>query len=164
MGGVVDPNIVGIVPETDAGVLRVVLLPEQSQGTVAGAGYIERVSRSHVADALRLLQSGNSAQDFAVLEVDHAYAVVAELGNEQALARHINRHMIDTAPYVAKWDLCLQLQRDGLDRLRKRLADHSRSPGQGDRRQETNRFTHRYSPLRLFDHHPSWLDGTQSSQ
>jgi len=75
-----------------------------------------------VGDALRLVQSRNPADQFAVWEIDNSNGIIAQFGNEQALPLQINRHVVDPATDVAKRNLGFELQRSRVQGLGRRLA------------------------------------------
>ena len=49
--------------------------------------------------------------DLAAIEIDDSDAVVAQFGDEQALAREIDRHVVYSAGYIAERNLGFQPQR-----------------------------------------------------
>src|SRR4029077_8994361 len=70
------------------------------------------------------------ADDLPLLETDHAHAVVAELGDEQALAAKVDGEMVNPATHLAERDLHRQ-PKWWLLRRRGRDATHERESKQG---------------------------------
>ncbi len=128
----VDADVVGIVLEVDASGGRELGAAEEGDGAVPGIGDIERVGRRNIADALRLAQSFDPAQQGACFQIDHAEAVIAQLGDEQPLAREIDGEMVDAAADFSERDLGLELERRGLGRPTRR-ADRGDDKGEDAR-------------------------------
>ena len=63
---------------------------------------------SCVGNALRLLQPRDPAKDLALVEIDDTEAAVAEFGDEEPMAREIDRQMINPAVDVTEGDLVLK--------------------------------------------------------
>ena len=99
----VDPHIVGILAELDASDRRKIIAAQYVHRAVAGIRHKDAVGKRDIGDALRLAQAGDPAQHLAGCQIDHAKAVVAELGNEQPLTLRIDGQVIDpaTAPAPA---------------------------------------------------------------
>src|SRR6185437_10891440 len=114
----VDAHIVRIVAELDAAARREILAAIEVNRAVARIGDIERVSRRKVADALRLREADDAMNHRAGLEVDDADAVIAKLGDEEALTREVDGEVVDPAFDRAERDLCFEDER----RLRGRSA------------------------------------------
>ena len=104
----VDPHIVGVVAELDAPDRREIVAAQYAHRAVAGIRHIDAVGKRDVGDTLRLAQAGDRAQHLARCQIDHAQAVVAELGNKQPLALHIDAEVIDPAADLAERDLRLE--------------------------------------------------------
>src|SRR5258708_30841448 len=106
----INADIVGVAAELDSS-RRLVIAPfERTHRTVTGIGDIKHIGRGLVADALRLLQSWNPADQFAVWQIDNSNGIIAQFGNEQTLSLQINRHVVDPATDVAQQNLGLELE------------------------------------------------------
>ena len=104
----IGPHVIGVVAKLDAASRGEIGACEDVNRSVARVRNIDLVRGAHVADALRLAKSAKRAERAHGLEIDHSYRVIAELGNEQALAAGIDREMIDPAAYLAERDLALR--------------------------------------------------------
>src|SRR5262245_13195017 len=107
----IDANIVGVIAQIESSHWLVVLASEQQHRTVTGIGDKNRVARRYIADTLRFLQSSNDVPYLARIQIDDRDAVVAELGNEEALPGQIDREVIDAAGDLAERNLGFELQR-----------------------------------------------------
>src|SRR5215469_11880099 len=104
----VDALIVGIVTEFDPLDRGQILARQHLHRAVTGIRHKHPVGKRDIRYALRLAQTGDPAQYFARRQIDHAEAVVAELGDEQALTLRIDAEMIDAAAHFTERDLRLE--------------------------------------------------------
>ena len=104
----IDPDIVGIFAEPHAVQRREIGALEPMEDAVAAVGDEDRVGGLVVGNALRLLQPRDPAKDLALVEIDDTEAAVAEFGDEEPMAREIDRQMIDPAVDVTEGDLVLK--------------------------------------------------------
>ena len=105
------PHIVGIVTELDAPDRGQILAPQHAHRAVTGIRHKYAVGKRDIRNALRLAQTGDPAQHLARRQIDHAEAVVAELGNKQPLPLHIDAEVIDAAAHFTERDLRLEHER-----------------------------------------------------
>jgi hypothetical protein len=101
-------NIVGIVTELDAPDRGQILAPQHAHRAVAGIRHKHTIRRRDISNALRLGQTGYPVQDLARCQIDHAEAVVAELGNKQPLPLQIDPEVINATAYISERDLGLE--------------------------------------------------------
>ncbi|MEH2570279.1 hypothetical protein [Bradyrhizobium sp. AZCC 2289] len=111
MGRRVDANIVGVAAKLDSSRGLVVAPFEQLHRAVTGIGDIKHIGRGLVPDALRVLQSRDPADQFAIWKIDDANGVIAQFGNEQTLPLQVDGHVIDAATHVAQHNFGLELKR-----------------------------------------------------
>jgi hypothetical protein len=124
----VDPEVVGIALQIDHARRLERRAAKQAHRAISGVRHIDRIGRLHIADALRLLQAGDPLAKLARLEIDHAEAVIAKLGDEQPLPREIGRHVIDAALDGAERNFGFELER------RRRRTWASASPAEASSR------------------------------
>ena len=101
VGCLVDTHVVGVLPELDPADRREAGTLKESYRAVRGVGDIQRIGRGHVADTLRLLETGEPERDAVLLEVDHTDRVIAELRDKQPLSIQIDSQVVNATPDVA---------------------------------------------------------------
>jgi len=105
----IDAHIVSVTAEIDPATLDVIGALINPHRAITAIGDIERVGGPQVTDALRLFQACQALHNLALLDVDNADRVIAELGHKQPLPIGICRHVIDAAANVAERNSRLQL-------------------------------------------------------
>ena len=75
---------------------------------------------------MRLFQSRDRLQQFAIGEIDDADTVVAQFGHEQPLPFQIDRHVVDTAGDIAERNFRFDLERRRFRRLGNRITAYTR--------------------------------------
>ena len=83
VGGAIHANVVGIVAEIDFARCCVIRAVEQQHRPVSRISDKKRIARWDVADALRLLQSGNDVLYLLLIQIDDSDGIVTKLGHEE---------------------------------------------------------------------------------
>ena len=109
----IDADVVGVRAEIEPAGLAVLRAVVEAHRAVARIGDEQEIERRQVADALRVAQPADAVHHLARRDVDHADAVVAELGDEQPMMREVERHVVDAADHLAERDFGFELQRLG---------------------------------------------------
>src|SRR5438874_6294530 len=108
------------VAELDASDRRQIVTPQHPHRAITGICYKDAIGERDIGNALWLAQTVDPPQHLARCQIDHAEAVVAELGHEQPLALHIDTEVVDAAAHITERNLRLEHER----RARRRLRHH----------------------------------------
>ena len=130
----IHPHIVGIIAELDTPDRSQIIAAQHVHRAVAGVCDIDAVGEADITHALGLVQTRDCPQHLAGRKINHAQAIVAELGDKQPLALQIDAEVIDTAAYLTKRDLRLEHERRA-----RRLRQHAGGPHQARRQQDRSR-------------------------
>ncbi len=138
----IDTDIVGVVIERDLPMRRKIRALIEIDGAGIPRRDVQRIGRGDIAETLRLLLVLQVPDQLSHLEVDDADSVVAELGDEKALAPEVDREMIDPARDRPKRNLALQNQR----RICGRRKGRAREDAQADRQNQKRLHGHTLEP------------------
>src|SRR4051794_36563194 len=99
-----DPDVVRILAERHGRDWFESLPSIEPDRTVTGAGHRQHIGSGLIAKALGVLEAGDAVQHAPRVQVDSIHGAVAELGDEQALAREVDRHVVDPARHRLEGD------------------------------------------------------------
>src|SRR5262249_1553499 len=103
---------------------------------------VQSIRRRVIAKALWLVQTRNDLHDLVGIEIDNRHRVVFELGYKQAIAREIDRQMVDAAANFAPRDFPFE-QGKGFIRPNRRDGEGARNHKR--RRQPLHRIVSSFS-------------------
>ncbi len=101
-------HVIGILAQRDPRDRSIIIPAENCSRSIAAVGDVQAIRRRMVAKALRLAQTRNDLHDLVGVEVDDRHRVVFELGDKQAIAREIDRQVVDAAANFAQRDFSFQ--------------------------------------------------------
>ena len=117
-------RVVGIIAELDAPHRGQIIAPQHPHRAITGIRYKDAIGKKDIGNALRLAQTVDPPQHLARCQIDHAEAVVTELGHKQPLALHIDAEVVNAAAHITERNLRLEHER----RARRRLRHHGGRP------------------------------------
>jgi hypothetical protein len=138
-GARIQPDVVSIIGEIDRPCRREIRAAEQAYRSVAGACYRKDVSTRRIGKALRLLEAFDAADHGPSSEVDHVHRSVTKFGDEQALAREIDRKVVDAPGHALQLNCALKGERC---RFRRTTIANRHAQ---ERREEDKDWPHRHT-------------------